>query len=485
MALITNFNPNFPPVLGLEDWDFQSRFFNMNSYNNVWAMKFKTPASWGGAKTVDALRFYISRAFGTPKWMIQFFENDVTDKDPNSNTFMGALHGAPVSSIHRAGLPVVTGWNRYVVNGQAKNNGYPYSSYPTTIVAVNFQPNTEYWILVAPQKDVNEGYANSDSRNYASVRFHLRSKSFGDKFEVAFSNSRASTWTAPASPSFTENYVPGFVIEFTDGTKYGFPYGATSWIDGIEATLSTAAIRKWREVSPDYQQLQVFTIPSGLTGTLKQLEFVASWGTRVQPTDDLHCKMYPTLGGGNLFDEVVAYRTMRGFKDGAGVAMNKVRATLTANPTVTVGVSYTLEFYSNTNFRFPWWVNSLWTMTSDSVINALKFGDGITNSLHKHRFRGGSPVVDTNLVSDLQFSLATVPSAPSGLAVTYDSSQRANFVNWNDSGDSLHANYKVFRRVHLETDWELLADEVTVSQFYDYTIAAGVLYDYAVVDVRK
>lgn len=487
MALITNFNPNFPTVYGLEDWDFQSKFFNMTSYNNVWALKFKTPASWGAAKTVDALRFYVDSAWGVPKWMIQFFKNDLNPNDPNDNTFLGALHGAPVAAIHRAGLPVVRGWNRYVVNGQAKNNGYPYSSYPVTIVPVVFDPDTEYWILVAPQKDVNEGYANSNTTNGSIVRFHSRVKSFGDKFVTAFSYSRASDWKTTSSPiSLSNTLVPGFVIEFTDGTKYGWPYAATTWVDNIERAGSATFLieRKWKEVSPDYQQLQVFTVPSGLTGTLKQLEFMAGWGTRVSPTDDLHCKMYPTLGGGNLFDEIVAFKSNKFFKDTSGIALGRVRATLTANPTVTIGVSYTLEFYSNTDVRFPWQVGSLQTATSDAVINALKFGDGSVLSLHKHRFRGGSPVTDSNRVGDLQHTLATVPAAPSGLTVTYDAATRSILVNWTDSVDSAHEHYKLFRKLHGTTDWEVLADEVSVSQFSDYTIGAGKLYDYAVVDVR-
>ncbi len=471
MVAIIDVNPSLPYAYGYEGFHAGGNIFTMSAWGNVWAFKVKTP-NWSSSKTVDAIRLYAAAVTGTPKWMIQFFANDIDDQRPSSNTLLGQMNGATVSTIHRAGLTPVAGWNRWVVTNNAFAGGLTSTGYPTTPATVVFQPNSEYWVLIAPQRDLSEGYSNSNSKNYARVKFHRFNKFLTLMQTVtAISTNRSLTWKL-------WDWMPPFVFEFTDTTKEGFPYAFNSAGDSYKIPYGG----QWIEVSNDYSQCQVLTWPSGV-GSVQVIDLMAMWGTATQPTDDLRLKVYPTSTGVSVLDIPVVKRDNATVKKTGTSRLNRIRVTLDSLLSLTVGTQYVFELYSTTNHAAPWRIGAAFLDTTDAVITALKFSGGST-SHQQYRFRGGSRTDPTTFWSDLQFTLATVPTPIGGVAATYFSVGRFNRVTWNTSSDAKHAYYKVFRKVHGTSNWDVLADKVQATQFDDYAIAGGARYDYGVADVR-
>lgn len=495
MADPVNFNPNAANgTFGFEEWNATTHDYVMDGWNKIFAFKYKTPA-FGSAKTVDKLWLYVPRIVGDPRWMIQFFANDVDDSSPTKNTFLGVLHGSVVNVTHRDGLDMVKGWNTIQVNGVLKNNGYPYSAYPTTIVALTLSQNSEYWILVAPQKDTVEGFAKSNTKNYAVVR--PISNYYGPlhKTRSLFSKDRASHWGGSGLPNpffgsaTGEGIIVPFIVEYTDGaTKHGFPYVQTGWKSSYDAKpgydITNPLGNKWRNVSSVYSQQELFTAPAGL-GTVKQLEFRTIWGSPSQPTADLRAKLFPSAGGANLFDEIVCPRNAQFLREHPNTNYARVRVTFDTGFTLTSGTAYVLEFYSTTDDRKPWWTHVFFTGSINSVVRGLKFG-GASTFQHRSKFGVSAAEVLSNQDSDMTFTFATIPSTPAGVTAVHQTG-RKNHIAWTASGDSLHSHYKIFRKKNTEADtaFQMLADGVTTTFFDDYALASGVLYQYRVIDVRS
>jgi hypothetical protein len=495
MADPVNFNPNAANgTFGFEEWNAGTYDFVMDGWNKIFAFKYKTPA-FGAAKTVDKLWLYVPRIVGDPRWMIQFFANDVDDNSPTANTFLGALHGAPVAAVHRDGLDIVKGWNIIQVNGSLKNNGYPYSAYPTTIVALTLSASTEYWILVAPQKDTAEGTSKSNTKNYAVSRSLANYYGPLYKTKTLYSKDRAAHWGGSGLPNpyfgnaDGEGIIAPFIIEYTDGTtKHGFPYIQTGWKGSYDAKpgydVQNPLGIKWRQISNTYRQQQLFVAPGGL-GTVKQLEFRAIWGTPVMPTHDLKARLFPAAGGADLFNETVCPRNAQFLKEHPNTNYARVRVIFDTGFTLTGGTSYVLEFFSDTDDRKPWWAHVFFTGTTTSVVRGIKFG-GASTFQHRAKVGAATAEVLSTQDSDMTFTLATIPSTLTGIAAVHQAG-RKNHVTWNASGDSLHSHYKVFRKKSTQADSEftMLADGVTSTFFDDYALASGVLYQYRVVDVRS
>lgn len=456
MAYI-DLNPDYSNVYGPQVWHSSASYWTMNNHNRIIAFQIKT-GNWGASKIPDAIWLFAHSASGSPLIMLQFFQ--FTDQfDPTASTFVA-------DTVQRG--PIAQGWVRIPLPTQMRTYSYP-SGTPVTGQSMTLQPNTDYWVLVAPSLD-SGGSVRVNGSNFVNwKRFNNHGTSrLTPKMRHAFSSDRAANFYG-----VTDDQISPYILEVPALADEGFNL-ATSSNEGVEPEAS------WKVWSSN-EIIQYFTPPAAL-GSIKELEVMVGWASGTNgPDHPLTYRIVRDSTGATIVSgTVVDYDDPRLRPQGNYLVRIKVPVTSTS---LLSGVKYRLYLSAAVSGSRAWKVLVYSTRSVNATVQALNW-EGASSKAAFVNPSGGTIAAWSDRDSLIPFTLSTVPANPSGFTATPNTSLRRIQLTWTASADGTHDHYDLYRRKLGATTWTLLSGGLTTNSFQDYTIGSTFRYQYGLVDVR-